>query len=125
MPPTCADHRTGRRWSPSFRAGGAEYAGGNRPTGGPAMGEAAASLHEQPPMARSALPAELASESSAELSEDDPFTAYLLAAAGPVDIRRLDLESPALKALKEAGAVLVVPMISAGVTVGMLALGPR
>jgi len=89
------------------------------------MGEAVASLHEQPPMARSALPAGLASESSAELSEDDPFTAYLLAATGPVDIRRLNLESPALKALKEAGAVLVVPMISAGVTVGMLALGPR
>jgi len=89
------------------------------------MGEAVASLHEQPPMARSALPAGLASESSAELSEDDPFTAYLLAATGPVDIRRLNLESPALKALKEAGAVLVVPMISAGVTVGLLALGPR
>ena len=89
------------------------------------MGEAVTSRHEQPPMARSALPAGLASESSAELSEDDPFTAYLLAADGPVDIRRLSLESPALKTLKEAGAVLVVPMISAGVAVGMIALGPR
>ena len=89
------------------------------------MGEAVASLHEQPPTARSVLSAGPASESPAELSEDDPFTAYLLAVAGPVDIRRLDLESPALKALKEAGAVLVVPMISAGVPVGMLALGPR
>lgn len=89
------------------------------------MGETVTSRHELPPMAWSALPAGLASESSAELSEDDPFTAYLLAAAGPVDIRRLNLESPALKTLKEAGAVLVVPMISAGVPVGMLALGPR
>lgn len=89
------------------------------------MGEAVTSRHEQPPMARSALPAGLASEPSAELSEDDPFTAYLLSAAGPVDIRRLNLESPALKTLKDAGAVLVVPMISAGVPVGMLALGPR
>jgi serine phosphatase RsbU (regulator of sigma subunit) len=89
------------------------------------MGEAVTSRHEQLPMAQSALPAGLASESSAELSEDDPFTAYLLAAPGPVDIRRLNLESPALKTLKEAGAVLVVPMISAGVPVGVLALGPR
>jgi serine phosphatase RsbU (regulator of sigma subunit) len=76
-------------------------------------------------MDRSGLPAGLVSELSAELSEDDPFTAYLLAAPGPVDIRRLNLESPTLKALKEAGAVLVVPMISAGVPVGILALGPR
>jgi serine phosphatase RsbU (regulator of sigma subunit) len=76
-------------------------------------------------MAWSALPGGLASESSAELPEDDLFTAYLLAAGGPVDIRHLNLESPTLKTLKEAGAVLVVPMISAGVPVGMLALGPR
>jgi serine phosphatase RsbU (regulator of sigma subunit) len=76
-------------------------------------------------MAQSTLSAGLASGPPPELSEDDPFTAYLLAAAGPVDIRRLNLESPALKALKEAGAVLVVPMISAGAPVGMLALGPR
>jgi serine phosphatase RsbU (regulator of sigma subunit) len=89
------------------------------------MGEAVTSRHEQPPMAQSTLSAGPASGSPPELSEDDPFTAYLLAAAGPVDIRRLDLESPALKTLKEAGAVLVVPMISAGAPVGMLALGPR
>jgi len=95
------------------------------PRGDRVMREAVRSRHEQPAMARPALPAGLASESSADLSEDDPLTAYLLAAAGPVDIRRLDLESPALKTLREAGAVLVVPMISAGVPVGMLALGPR
>ena len=89
------------------------------------MREAVTSRYEQPSTAGPALPAGLAPGSLAELSEDDPFTAYLLAAAGPVDIRRLDLESPALKSLKEAGAVLVVPMISAGAPVGVLALGPR
>src|ERR1700761_1186206 len=89
------------------------------------MREAVTSRYEQPSMARSALPVGLAPGSLAELPEDDPFTAYLLAAAGPVDIRRLNLESPTLKTLKEAGAVLVVPMISAGAPVGMLALGPR
>src|ERR1700739_4898435 len=89
------------------------------------MREAVTSRYEQSPMARSALPAGLAPGSLAELSEDDPLTADRLAAAGPVDIRRLNLESPALKTLKEAGAVLVVPMISAGAPVGILALGPR
>jgi serine phosphatase RsbU (regulator of sigma subunit) len=89
------------------------------------MGEAVTSRHELPSPARPALPDGLVTELPAELSEDDPFTAYLLAAAGAVDIRRVDLESPALKALKDAGVVLVVPMISAGAPVGMLALGPR
>jgi serine phosphatase RsbU (regulator of sigma subunit) len=89
------------------------------------MGEAVTSRHEQPPLARSALPDSQVMEPPAELSEDDPFMAYLLAAPGAVDIRRLELDSPALKALKDAGVVLVVPMISAGAPVGMVALGPR
>jgi serine phosphatase RsbU (regulator of sigma subunit) len=89
------------------------------------MGEAVTSRHEQPPPAGSALLDGLVTDPLAELSEDDPFTAYLLAAGGAVDIRRLGLESPALEALKDAGVVLVVPMISAGVPVGVLALGPR
>ncbi len=61
----------------------------------------------------------------AELSPDDPLAGYLLEAAGAVDIRHLDLNSPALKALKDAGVVVVVPMISAGSPIGMIGLGPR
>jgi serine phosphatase RsbU (regulator of sigma subunit) len=68
---------------------------------------------------------ELVTDPPVELSADDPLAGYLLRAAGPVDIRHLELDSPALKALKGTGVVLVVPMISAGSPVGMLALGPR
>ena len=41
------------------------------------------------------------------------------------DITSLQLQSPALEALKEAGVVLVVPLISSGSLVGLLSLGPR
>ena len=80
---------------------------------------------EQTPLARPALPDGLVADPPAELSADDPLAGYLLEAAGAVDIRHLDLESPALKALKDAGVVLVVPMISAGSPIGMLGMGPR
>jgi hypothetical protein len=42
-----------------------------------------------------------------------------------VDITVLHLQSPALKALQDAGVVLVVPLISSGSLVGLLSLGPR
>ena len=42
-----------------------------------------------------------------------------------MDITGLQLESPALASLKQAGVVLVVPLISSGSLVGMLSLGPR
>jgi serine phosphatase RsbU (regulator of sigma subunit) len=74
---------------------------------------------------RPQLPEGMVTEPPAELSADDPLAGYLWRADGAVDIRRLDLDSPALKALKETGVVLVVPMISAGSPVGMLALGAR
>jgi len=55
----------------------------------------------------------------------DPFAAYLLQAGKAVDIRDLRLDSPGLAALRDAGVVLVVPLISAGGLTGVLALGPR
>jgi len=67
----------------------------------------------------------LVTEPPAELSADDPLAGYLSRAAGAVDIRHLDLDSPALKALRDAGVVLVVPLISGGSSIGLLALGPR
>jgi|SRR5271166_5917851 len=75
--------------------------------------------------ARPALPEESAIGPRIELAADDPLAGYLTDVAGTVDIRGLDLESPALKALKDAGVVLVVPLISAGAPLGILSLGPR
>jgi serine phosphatase RsbU (regulator of sigma subunit) len=42
-----------------------------------------------------------------------------------VEIEKLDLDSPALAAMKEAGVKLVVPLVSQGELIGILNLGPR
>src|SRR3984957_8301415 len=60
-----------------------------------------------------------------DLASNDPLIGYLLSAASAVDITGLQLQSPALKSLQEAGVVLVVPLISSGSLVGLLSLGPR
>jgi serine phosphatase RsbU (regulator of sigma subunit) len=60
-----------------------------------------------------------------ELASNDPLVGYLLSAAGAVDIRGLELDSPALAALKQAGVVVTVPLISSGSLIGLVSLGPR
>jgi serine phosphatase RsbU (regulator of sigma subunit) len=60
-----------------------------------------------------------------DLAAHDPLRALLLSQAGAVDITWLELKSPALAALKQAGIVLVVPLVSSGELIGLLNLGPR
>ncbi len=60
-----------------------------------------------------------------DIAENDPLLAYLQGAPGPVDIARLELDSGALTALREAGVALVVPLVSQGELIGTLNLGPR
>jgi len=60
-----------------------------------------------------------------EIAERDPLLTYLQSAPGPVDIARLELDSPAVLALREAGVALVVPLVSQGELIGTLNLGPR
>jgi serine phosphatase RsbU (regulator of sigma subunit)/anti-sigma regulatory factor (Ser/Thr protein kinase) len=60
-----------------------------------------------------------------DIPETDPLFAYLQAAPGPVDLSRLELASPALQALREAGVALVVPLVTQGELIGTLNLGPR
>ncbi len=60
-----------------------------------------------------------------DIAETDPLLAYLQSAPGPVDLARLELDSPALTALREAGVALVVPLVSQGELIGTLNLGPR
>lgn len=67
----------------------------------------------------------LAAGPELDLASNDPLVGYLLSAASAVDITGLQLQSPALQALKESGVVLVVPLISSGSLVGLLSLGPR
>lgn len=60
-----------------------------------------------------------------EIPESDPLMAYLQTASGPVDLARLELDSPAVSAMREAGVALVVPLVSHGELIGTLNLGPR
>jgi serine phosphatase RsbU (regulator of sigma subunit)/anti-sigma regulatory factor (Ser/Thr protein kinase) len=61
-----------------------------------------------------------------DIAPDDPLLDHLRRTAAPVDLDALDeLGSPAVAALREAGIVLVVPLVTAGELVGVLNLGPR
>jgi serine phosphatase RsbU (regulator of sigma subunit)/anti-sigma regulatory factor (Ser/Thr protein kinase) len=60
-----------------------------------------------------------------DIAPNDPVIAYFQSASGAVDLDSLDLESPAVDALKEAGVKLVVPLVSQGELIGLLNLGPR
>jgi serine phosphatase RsbU (regulator of sigma subunit)/anti-sigma regulatory factor (Ser/Thr protein kinase) len=60
-----------------------------------------------------------------DIPDHDPLFAYLQSAPGPVDVTRLELDSPAVHALREAGVALVVPLVSQGELIGTLNLGPR
>ena len=74
----------------------------------------------------SAVPVRLPDDPIAlDIAENDPLLPYLQAAPGPVDVARLELDSPAVTALREAGVALVVPLVSQGELIGTLNLGPR
>ncbi len=60
-----------------------------------------------------------------EIAENDPLIAFLQTVGGAVEVERLELESPGVTALREAGVVLVVPLVSGGELIGTLNLGPR
>ena len=60
-----------------------------------------------------------------DFAPNDPLSAYLLSAGGPVDLERLKLDSPALESLREAGVKLIAPLAGQGELIGLLNLGPR
>jgi serine phosphatase RsbU (regulator of sigma subunit)/anti-sigma regulatory factor (Ser/Thr protein kinase) len=60
-----------------------------------------------------------------DIPESDPLFAFLQAAPGPVELGKLELASPALEQLREAGVALVVPLVTQGELIGTLNLGPR
>jgi len=62
---------------------------------------------------------------SLDIAANDPLVAYFESASGAVDVETLELESPALDALRTAGVKLVVPLVSQGELIGLLNLGPR
>jgi serine phosphatase RsbU (regulator of sigma subunit) len=60
-----------------------------------------------------------------EIAPNDPIVAYFASASGVVEIDKLDLDSPALRTMKEADIKVVVPLVSQGELIGLLNLGPR
>jgi hypothetical protein len=85
---------------------------------GPADGSAAARrrnwLRRSPPTAADVVPiapSVVAAGPELDLASNDPLIGYLLSSASAVDITTLQLQSVALKSLRDAGVVLVVPLI--------------
>jgi serine phosphatase RsbU (regulator of sigma subunit)/anti-sigma regulatory factor (Ser/Thr protein kinase) len=60
-----------------------------------------------------------------EISPTDPLFAYLQAASGVVDAKRLELDSPALTELRAAHIRMIVPLVAQGELIGALYLGRR
>ena len=60
-----------------------------------------------------------------DIAPNDPIIAYFQSAPGTVEIDKLDLDSPALAALRAAGVKMVVPLVNQGELIGLLNLGPR
>jgi len=89
-------------------------------------GDPAPSAVTAVPSQPTAIDAPAQSEAIAvDIPESDPLLAYLQSAPGPVDIAKLELDSPAVRAMREAGVALVVPLVSQGELIGTLNLGPR
>jgi len=76
----------------------------------------------EPSVVRQPLPSDAA---PVEIAPNDPLVAYFQSAPGAIDIDSLELESPALAELREAGVKLAVPLVSQGELIGLLNLGPR
>src|SRR4028119_1033344 len=60
-----------------------------------------------------------------DIAPNDPILAYLAGVSGVVEVEKLDLDSPALRQMREAGVKLLVPLVSQGELIGLLTLGPR
>lgn len=60
-----------------------------------------------------------------EIPPDDPLVEYFQKSPDPVDIEKLELDSPALQHLRLAGVRLAIPLVSQGELIGVLNLGPR
>ena len=66
-----------------------------------------------------------ASPAPVDIAPNDPIIPFFQSAAGAVDIEALELESPALEALRASGVKLVVPLVTQGELIGLFNLGPR
>ncbi len=59
------------------------------------------------------------------IEDDDPLLAFLQNAPGPLELAALPQFSPAVKRMGEQGVHIVVPLVTSGELVGVIALGSR
>jgi serine phosphatase RsbU (regulator of sigma subunit)/anti-sigma regulatory factor (Ser/Thr protein kinase) len=78
-----------------------------------------------PPDAASAAAGSKPRAAALDIAPNDPLLAYFTSAHGTVDLDALELDSPALAALRAEGTRLAVPLVSQGELIGLLRLGPR
>ncbi|MBI3960866.1 MAG: SpoIIE family protein phosphatase, partial [Chloroflexi bacterium] len=80
-----------------------------------------------PQIADLAAPAPLATTilPVVDITPNDPLLAYLHNVNGPVEIARLQMDSPGLAAMKGTGVVVCVPLVSQGELIGVINLGSR
>jgi len=67
----------------------------------------------------------LAPQLTNEIEPDDALIDYLVQNPDVTQVDRIPVDSPAVRALRDSGVVLVVPLVSQGELVGLLNLGPR
>jgi serine phosphatase RsbU (regulator of sigma subunit)/anti-sigma regulatory factor (Ser/Thr protein kinase) len=60
-----------------------------------------------------------------DILPNDPVLAYFQSSPEPVLVDQLKIDSPGVRALREAGVKLVVPMVTQGELIGLLNLGER
>ena len=60
-----------------------------------------------------------------DIAPTDPLLAYLQHASNPVELARLNLQSPALEELRAADVAVVIPLVSQGELIGIVNLGQR
>jgi serine phosphatase RsbU (regulator of sigma subunit)/anti-sigma regulatory factor (Ser/Thr protein kinase) len=60
-----------------------------------------------------------------EIAPNDPALAFFQSNPEPTDLDTLKLDSPGIRALREAGVKLVVPLVTQGELIGLLNLGAR
>ena len=80
---------------------------------------------EEPAAARPATRARVLETPPIDIAPNDPILAYFHAGSGAVAIDDLQLDSPAVAALRLAGVKLGVPLVSQGELIGLLNLGRR
>jgi serine phosphatase RsbU (regulator of sigma subunit) len=67
----------------------------------------------------------LAPQLTNEIEPDDALIDYLVQNPDVTKVDRIPVDSPAVRALRDSGVVLVVPLVSQGELIGLLNLGPR